>query len=107
MTETTDPDALAILACDLEARPPGASGLDAIAGSIVSVAREGRALVVSFAAAAARDVEAFAAAERQCCASLAWNVEAHQDVVRLTVGASPEQLDVLEQLFGGHGQASA
>ncbi len=62
--------ALDVLACDWQARPRGAPGIAEIAPSVQDVRREGQALVVSFDANAAGDVEAFVSAEQQCCSTL-------------------------------------
>jgi hypothetical protein len=92
-----------MLACEIELRPVGAPGFDAIAGAIRNVHRDGeRTLVLSFSPAAADAVEAFAAAERACCSSLAWKVERDASTVRLRVDAAPAQVDVLEALFRQH-----
>jgi hypothetical protein len=97
----TDPQsqALDVLVCDWQARPRGAPGIAEIAPSVQGVRRDGAALVVSFDANAARDVEAFVAAEQQCCSTLTWALEPRDGSLVLTIGAAPQQLDVLEQLF--------
>jgi hypothetical protein len=100
MRNVPDRAALDVLACEIELRPAGAPGFDAIANAIVNVQRDGeRQLAVSFDPAAAPQVEAFAAAECQCCSTLRWTVERGDGVVRLRVGAEPAQIDVLEALF--------
>jgi hypothetical protein len=98
MTQPTE-DTLDLLACDIELRPVGAPGVDALAAAIRGVERNGETLVVSFAADARKVVERFAAAERQCCALIRWDVEHAADGVWLRVGAASEQLDVLEAMF--------
>jgi hypothetical protein len=92
-------DALAILACDLGARPPGAPGAEDIVHALVGATRSADTLALAFDPSAATDVEAFVAAERQCCSTLDWQVERlpHSTVVR--IAAAPDQLDVLEQAF--------
>lgn len=96
----TDRDALDVLACEIELRPAGAPGIDAIAKSVLNVERDGeRSLAVSFDPSAQRAVEAFAAAERDCCSTLSWTVETQDGAVRLVVGAEPRQIDALEALF--------
>ena len=99
---TTDDlrQSLAVLACDLEERPRGAPGILDVAGAIQQVTRdEGGALVVSFAATVTRELEAFVAAEQQCCAEISWNLEQAGSQTRLKVVAAAEQLDQLEKLF--------
>jgi hypothetical protein len=98
MTELTK-DTLGVLSCNIELRSVGAPGADALAEAIVGVERDGELLVVSFAPDALEVVERFADAERQCCASIRWDVETTSDGVRLRVGAEREQLDVLEAMF--------
>jgi hypothetical protein len=96
----SDQNALDILACEIELRPRGAPGIEEIAVAVVEVERPGpRALTVDFDAAAAQDVQAFAAAEQRCCATLSWTVERADGVTRLTIGAAPAQIDLLERLF--------
>jgi hypothetical protein len=43
-------------------------------------------------------VEALVDAERLCCPDLSWEVQREPEV-RLTIGATPAQLDVLEQML--------
>jgi hypothetical protein len=95
-----DDDALDILACEIDLRPRGAPGIEEIACAAVGTERSGqRTLVVSFEPDAAPRVEAFAAAERRCCSTLSWAV-AHSDRgTELTIGAAPQQIDVLQQVF--------
>ncbi len=92
-------DMLDILACEVDARPVGAPGIDALTAAIQGIERTGPALVVLFAADALETVERFVAAERQCCASIRWDVEVAPALVRLRVGAEPERLDALEGIF--------
>jgi hypothetical protein len=67
---------------------------------VLNVTRDGeRALAVSFDPAAARDIEAFVAAEQQCCSTLTWTLSPARGTLRLTIEAQPQQLDVLEELF--------
>ena len=58
-----------------------------------------RALAVSFDLSASREIEAFVAAEQQCCSTLTWTLARDADALRLTVEAQPQQIDVLEELF--------
>ena len=91
---------LDVLGCEIELRPRGAPGIEKIAKAIMTVERDGpRALAVEFDAGAARDVEAFVAAERRCCSTLSWAVEQTDGVTRLTIGAEPPQIDLLEEIF--------
>ena len=54
---------------------------------------------MSFAATVTRELEAFVAAEQQCCADISWNLEQAGAQTRLKVVATAEQLDLLEKLF--------
>ncbi|MEX2158517.1 MAG: hypothetical protein WEB04_03865 [Dehalococcoidia bacterium] len=100
MTREADKDVLDVLACEFELRPLGAPGIDAVAKAALNVKRDGeRKLAVSFDPSAQRVVEAFAAAERDCCSTLSWTVETQNGTLRLIVGAQPQQIDVLEAMF--------
>ena len=95
-----DRDALNALACEIELRPRGAPGIGAIAKAVRNVTRDGeRSLAVSFDPAAARDIEAFVAAEQRCCSTLMWTLTRDAVALRLTIEAQPQQIDVLEELF--------
>lgn len=96
MRKIPSEDLLDIVGCEIDARPQ-APGLDALAPYILGVSRDARAIVVTFVAEAAGLVEAFAAAERVCCAGIGWEVELGSPVIlRITAGA--DALDALEQL---------
>ncbi len=88
-----------VLACDIGARPKAAPTIFDVAPHIVSVERGVGSLRIAFAAEAARDVEAFAEAERTCCAGIEWHVERGPAEVVLTIGATEGQLDALERMF--------
>jgi hypothetical protein len=97
MNEAQNP--LEVLACDIELRPRGAPGVDQIADLVRSAHRRDGALILAFDQSASADVEAFAAAERQCCSTLCWEVRRSGDEVELSIGGSPEQVRLLERLF--------
>ena len=100
MTSDDLRQSLAVLACDLAERPRGAPSILDVASAIQQVTRnEEGALIVSFAATVTRELEAFVAAEQQCCAELSWNLEQAGAQTRLKVVATAEQLDQLEKLF--------
>ena len=86
-----------LVACDLEARPKGAPGFDALAPYVLRVARAPAELTIAFAQEAVAEVEAFAAAERLCCSTLGFEVE--RDPLVLTITAAPAQLDAMQQLI--------
>ncbi|HEY7293597.1 MAG TPA: hypothetical protein VH916_01095, partial [Dehalococcoidia bacterium] len=56
------------------------------------------ALIVDFDPAAATAVAEFAAAERQCCSRIGWDLQM-EPTLRLHISGTPPQLDVLQQLF--------
>ena len=100
MAREADRDVLDVLACEFELRPVGAPDIDAVAKTILNVARDGeRKLAVSFDPAAERELTAFVEAERHCCSTLSWTVEKGGGTLRLIVGAQPQQIDVLEAMF--------
>ena len=98
------PETLAVLACDLGARPPDAPHFGAVAESVRAVRLTADALVVDYAPAAGDALEAIVAAERACCAEIGWHLErvdggAAGTVVRLRVEARPAQLEALAAVF--------
>ncbi len=99
MTNEATRDALEVLACEIDVRPVGAPGIDALAAAILGVERVDGELIVSFAPGAADVVRRFVAAEERCCATIRWDVETIPDAVRLRIGAEPQQIEVLERLF--------
>jgi hypothetical protein len=102
MTRDVDQRLLDTLACEIELRPSGAPGIESIASAVTNTRRHGEgSLTVSFDPRVSQDLEAFVAAEQQCCASIGWSLDVHPDAARLTITASPEQADLLQQLFGG------
>ncbi len=90
-------DLLDILACDIEARPGDAPGIE-IGQYARAIKRTDGEVVIDFDPAAVASVEASAAAERVCCSSITWRVE-QAPSLRLRIGASSEQLDVIEKMF--------
>ena len=100
-------ETLAVLACDLGARPREAPHFGAVAGAVRAVRREPGALVVDYAPEAGDALAAIVAAERRCCAELGWHLEpvlvdaagGAGTVIRLRVEATPEQLDALAPVF--------
>jgi len=90
---------LEVLACEIDVRPVDAPGIDALASAILGVERIDGELIVSFAPGAAGVVQRFVAAEQQCCSTIRWDVEQTPAAVRLRIGAEPQQIELLEQLF--------
>jgi hypothetical protein len=97
MNEALDP--LEVLACEIELRPQGAPGVDEIARLVLDTKRRDGELILTFEASSAASVEAFAAAERQCCSTLSWEIRSVRDEVELSIRGSPEQTRLLEGLF--------
>jgi hypothetical protein len=93
-----DEDTLAVLACEIEARPAGSPSIADLLPMVGEVRREDRAVVVSFAADTLSTVQAFAVAERICCAEIGWDVEPGPPVT-LRITASSEQLDLVDGIF--------
>jgi hypothetical protein len=91
-------DLIDVLACDVGARPKNAPSFEDVAPYIRSVRRNDREIVVRFDNVAAPTVEALVDAEQRCCADLMWKLEREPDLT-LTIGATPAQLDVLQQML--------
>ena len=85
---------LAALACELTKRPKAAPHFGDLIGSLRAVRRCDGELVVEYAPAEAARVAELVAAERLCCARIGWEL----DGATLRITASPEQLDLLEQI---------
>ena len=99
-TETTHTPAdraetLDVLACDYEKRPRGAPSFFDLEGVIRDLRREDGSLVIDFDPAAGEAVTALVEAERQCCASIGWDLQRGAGL-QLRITAAPEQLDVFE-----------
>ena len=83
------------LSLDLTGLPPT---IEEIVGSVTSLHREADSLVVGFDPAAAETVQAVVEAERQCCSTISWQLEAEHGT-RLRITALPLQLETLEAMF--------
>jgi hypothetical protein len=97
MTDVPREDLLSVVACDIDARPQAPTVTD-LAPLILGYTRSDGALNVRFPADALATVEAFAAAERQCCADIGWEVASGREVT-LTVTTNAAALDVIESMF--------
>jgi hypothetical protein len=95
--DITPDDLLTVLACEFEKRPQAPTIFD-VAPLFVEMYRADGAVLARFPAGARDTVEAFAAAERQCCAGIGWEVET-DSVVTLRVTANEAALDVIEQML--------
>ncbi len=98
MRENPGQDVLDVLACEIGKRPVEAPTMEQVGAFVSGSERSGDALIVRFNAGALDAVEAFVAAERQCCPGLTWDVHPG-DEVTLRIGGTPAQIDVLAQLF--------
>jgi hypothetical protein len=90
-------DVLQVIGCELGKRP-AAPTIDELAPLVLGVTRSSGELEVRFPAAARQSVEAFAAAERLCCAGIDWQVKVGQDVT-LQIGSDELVLDAIAQMF--------
>ena len=88
-------DELEVLACEYEKRPKDAPSFFDLEGAVRAVRREDGALVIDFDPAEAERVAALVDAERQCCATIGWELQ-RSPLLRLRISASPAQLDVFE-----------
>ena len=95
-----DADLLAALSCETGARPTGAPTIDDLLPILQRVRREPMAMVLEFESGSRGIIEAFAAAERQCCSGIGWEVGGGS-ATSLRISAEPVQLDVLEGVFAG------
>jgi hypothetical protein len=91
-------DLIDVLVCDIGARPKNAPSFEDVAPYIRTVQRTDREIVIRFDNVAALSVEALVDAEQRCCADLIWTLEREPDLI-LTIGATPAQLDVLQQML--------
>jgi hypothetical protein len=101
MPEQLQPEMLDTLVCEIGRRPAAAPSIEEVVPAIRSAHRQADALIVTFDAAAAETVRAVVDAERLCCSSITWALtQVSPDCpVELQIGASPNQLDVLEAIF--------
>lgn len=89
-------DLLDVLACEIGVRPAGAPSPEDLATGLRGIQRTGDALTLTFAPAAAALVEAFAEAERRCCAGIDWRVK-QDEAVTLHIRATATQLDAIAE----------
>jgi hypothetical protein len=95
---TIDQEALDVLACEFALRPVGAPGPHEIRRYLRAVERRPGEIIIEFEPPGIDAVSAFVAAERACCANLTWALET-QSALRLTIGGTMVQIDVLAQMF--------
>jgi hypothetical protein len=92
-------DLLQIIGCEIGARPAAAPGLGELAPHLLRAERSPGALTAHFAAEAAETLEAFVAAERQCCPGLGWQLSRGAGEVTLRIAAAEPALEVLAKMF--------
>lgn len=97
MREVPREDLLTVIGCEIERRPDAPTLVD-IEPLATSVRRAAGTLVIEFTEGALGLVEAFAAAERQCCSGLGWSVEAGPPVT-LRISAPQAALDTMQKMF--------
>ena len=91
-------EALDVLACDYQLRPKGAPSFFDLEGSVRGVRREDGSLLIDFDTAATEQVLALVDAERQCCASIGWELQT-APALRLRISATAPRLDVFEEFL--------
>ena len=95
----SDPiEMLDVLACDIGVRPKAAPGPMDIAPFVLDRTRSADAVTITFAPAGLQSVVAFVDAERLCCGGIDWQLQ-RAPILSLRIGASPAQLNVIEQMF--------
>lgn len=98
MPERLQPEILDTLVCEPASRPKGAPTIGDILPAVRSAHRDQRQLTVTFDRRAADLVNAVAEAERRCCPTIVWALDAAPEPA-LRITATPGQLDVLEAIF--------
>ena len=91
-------DLLEVIGCEIDRRPAKAPALYDIAPLAQGRARTPGALTIEFPADAVATLEAFAAAERQCCAAIGWTVEGGA-ITTLRITTNDNTLDAIEAMF--------
>jgi len=98
MSDPLQPEILDTLVCEPASRPKGAPAIGEIVPAILTAHRDERQLTVTFDRTATALVGAVAEAERLCCPTIVWKLDAVPEAV-LRIEATPGQLDVLEAIF--------
>ncbi len=102
MTDTTITPAtadLAVLACEISARPAGAPTPEQLAPFIAGCHRGRGALCIPLLPEGREMAEAFVSAETLCCPEIGWSVGQMGGMLAIIIQGTPEQLDVVERLF--------
>lgn len=87
-----------VLACDFRARPRGAPTIFDVLPAVRGLERTDEALLVLFDVASRETVDGYVGAEQLCCADITWDL-AYEPDLRLSITATPAQLDVLQDLY--------
>jgi hypothetical protein len=98
MANEPQTEIIQILDCDLGARPQGAPGIDALLPYVRGARRMSGTVLVEFDESAAQILEAFAEAERLCCAGIGWEIDRTAGL-RLRISATDAQLTAIESLW--------
>jgi hypothetical protein len=94
-----DEQSRSVLSCDISMRPETAAGLPEIMRHLIASQRTASAFILDFTANGKADVQSFVDAERQCCTELAWKLADFGGMLRLEIGGTADQLDVVELWF--------
>ena len=87
-----------VLACDFRARPRGAPTFFDVLPAVRGLERTDERLTILFDGTSAEAVAGYVAAERLCCTEIHWDLE-RTPALRLSITATPAQLDVLQELY--------
>lgn len=98
MSDLPSSEALETLVCDLGRRPTGTPTIGDVLPRVTAVRREADSLVVTFDAGASDLASAVVDAERQCCSTIGWELEA-SSAVELRLSGTPAQVDALAEMF--------
>jgi hypothetical protein len=98
MSDLPSPDTLETLVCELGRRPKGAPTIGDIVTCVTAEHRQADDLVITFDPSAADLVSAVVDAERQCCATIGWELET-TTAVHLRLSGTASQLDALAEMF--------
>jgi hypothetical protein len=98
MANEPQTEIIQILDCDLGARPRAAPGIDTLLPYVRRATRMSDAILVEFEENAAQILEAFAEAERLCCAGIGWEIDRTASL-RLRISATDAQLTAIESLW--------
>jgi hypothetical protein len=94
-----DEKSLHTLSCDIAVRPRDAAGISHLAPFICKVEANDSEVIVESKKTGKESVESFVAAERLCCTGLTWTVEDGEDVLRLIISGTAEQMSVVKEWF--------